>query len=69
MLLYSSICDRISLTLPQQGLLLACVAFALEYNAFMMHVIMLSICSAIGQVFIFTTLSSYGALVFAIIMT
>ena len=57
------------LIFAQQGLLLACVAFALEYNAFMMHVVLLSICSAIGQVFIFTTLSSYGALVFAIIMT
>jgi adenosine 3'-phospho 5'-phosphosulfate transporter B2 len=46
-----------------------CVAFTLLYPTFMVHSIILSICSATGQMFIFYTLSTYGALVFTIIMT
>jgi adenosine 3'-phospho 5'-phosphosulfate transporter B2 len=55
--------------LIQQRVLLSCIEFLLTYPLFLWHVVLLSICSATGQVFIFHTLSSYGALVFTIIMT
>jgi hypothetical protein len=48
---------------------MACINFTLTYPAFMWHAILLSITSATGQMFIFYTLSTYGALVFTIIMT
>eukprot|EP00051_Salpingoeca_urceolata_P001356 m.40300 g.40300 ORF g.40300 m.40300 type:complete len:500 (+) comp11354_c0_seq1:73-1572(+) len=56
-------------SLLQQGTFFDCVQFTLMYPKFMFHGILLSLCSATGQVFIFKTLSDYGALVFAIIMT
>ena len=56
-------------SLIQQGTLLSCFAFSAKYPAFMWHNLVLSLTSATGQVFIFRTLSIYGTLVFAIVMT
>jgi adenosine 3'-phospho 5'-phosphosulfate transporter B2 len=53
----------------QQGSLLSCITFSLEHPTFMWHNLILSLTSATGQVFIFRTLSLYGTLVFAIVMT
>ncbi|EGD78696.1 hypothetical protein PTSG_01674 [Salpingoeca rosetta] len=54
---------------PGHGTFFDCVAFTMEHPDFMMQAIILSITSATGQMFIFYTLATYGALVFAIIMT
>eukprot|EP00039_Didymoeca_costata_P015655 m.270427 g.270427 ORF g.270427 m.270427 type:complete len:420 (-) comp16263_c8_seq1:129-1388(-) len=51
------------------GQLLPAISFTLRYPKFMFHVIILSITSATGQMFIFHTIATYGALVFTIIMT
>lgn len=56
-------------TLIQRGTLMGCVEFTFKYPTFMWHSFWLSICSAVGQLFIFKTIEKYGALVFAIIMT
>ena len=53
----------------QRGTFGACIEFTLLYPKFMWQAVLLSITSATGQMFIFYTLSTYGALVFAIIMT
>lgn len=45
------------------------MAFVVQYPVFLLHLVLLSFCSAVGQVFIFRTLSLYGALVFAVVMT
>ena len=54
---------------PQLGTLWSSLNFVLACPQFAIHFAALSICSATGQIFIFRTLSLYGALVFAIIMT
>jgi adenosine 3'-phospho 5'-phosphosulfate transporter B2 len=41
----------------------------MRHSTFMMHVIILSITSATGQIFIFHVIGTYGPLVFTIIMT
>eukprot|EP00045_Choanoeca_perplexa_P006627 m.57160 g.57160 ORF g.57160 m.57160 type:complete len:431 (+) comp13707_c0_seq1:173-1465(+) len=56
-------------SLVQRGAFGACIEFTLLYPKFMWQAVLLSITSATGQMFIFYTLSTYGALVFAIIMT
>lgn len=56
-------------SLIQNGTLLSCFEFAGNYPAFLMHLLLLSLTSATGQIFIFKTISTYGALVFTIIMT
>lgn len=45
------------------------INFMLKYPAFTVDCILLSVCSAGGQLFIFNTLSTFGPLVFAIIST
>ncbi|EDV24054.1 uncharacterized protein TRIADDRAFT_27148, partial [Trichoplax adhaerens] len=56
-------------SLLTQGTLPACIAFMMSNSSFAVHVIMLSTCASIGQLFIFYTISCYGALIFTIIMT
>lgn len=53
----------------QNNTLMECIHFTLKYPTFFVHSILLSITSATGQLFIFYTLSTFGALVFTIIMT
>lgn len=45
------------------------IAFASDHPKFLVDCIILSISSAIGQLFIFFTISNFGAVVFTIIMT
>ena len=58
-----------STTLLQQGSLFESFAFMSVHPTFMFHVILLSICSATGQLFIFHTIDVFGAVTFTIIMT
>lgn len=45
------------------------VQFALQHPAFLNDVLLLSTCAAIGQLFIFFTIATFGPVVFTIIMT
>jgi len=56
-------------SLSLQGQFLPAVDFTFRHPDFMFHTLILSITSATGQIFIFHTISTYGALVFTIIMT
>ena len=56
-------------SLIQRGDFLNSIAFMLTYGEFMWHCIILSICSAVGQLFIYYTIGQFGAVVFIIIMT
>ena len=51
------------------GSLLDCFAFMGRHHQFAMHVLATSICSSIGQLFIFSTIEEFGPVVFTIIMT
>jgi len=56
-------------SLVNRGKFFGCLDFTSRHPDFMMHVIVLSITSATGQLFIFHTIATYGPLVFTIIMT
>lgn len=58
-----------SVSLVQQGAFSQAVDFASRHPLFMAHVVALSVTSAIGQLFIFYTISQFGAVTFTIIMT
>ena len=45
------------------------IKFLTEYSDIGYHVFLLSLTSAIGQIFIFVTIQKFGALVFSLIMT
>jgi len=45
------------------------LGFILRHFEFAVHAVILSICSAIGQLFIFYTIATFGPLVFTLIMT
>ena len=62
-------CIFTSWALLEQGGFVEGATFMLKYGSFMFHVVLLSICSATGQLFIFYTISQFGAVVFTIIMT
>ena len=57
------------LSLIEQGGFFESVAFMGRQSVFIFDVMMLSICSATGQLFIFYTIAQFGAVVFTIIMT
>lgn len=44
-------------------------AFVVEHSEIQLHFFLFSICSTIGQVFIFYTIKNFGAVVFTLIMT
>lgn len=46
-----------------------CVFFMQKHNLFIVHAFATSMCSAIGQLFIFSTIEEFGPVVFTIIMT
>lgn len=52
-----------------RGTLLSNLAFLLNHSEFLFHAVVLSICSAVGQLFIFYTIKQFGPLVFTLIMT
>ena len=56
-------------SLVQRGDFFASIAFMMTYGEFMWHCVILSICSAVGQLFIYYTIGQFGAVVFIIIMT
>ncbi|KAH3851452.1 hypothetical protein DPMN_093934 [Dreissena polymorpha] len=62
-------CLLTSVSLIEQGGFLECFAFMFTYPIFMSHIIILSLCSAVGQLFIFYTIEKFGAVTFTIIMT
>jgi len=62
-------CLLTSVSLMQQGVFYTSLAFMSQYSRFMLDCIILSICSACGQLFIYHTISVFGPVVFVIIMT
>ncbi|XP_038616867.1 adenosine 3'-phospho 5'-phosphosulfate transporter 1 isoform X2 [Tachyglossus aculeatus] len=56
-------------SLAQQGALLEAARFMGRHGDFAAHALLLSACSACGQLFIFYTIAQFGAAVFTIIMT
>ena len=56
-------------SLVQRGMFISSLQTVFYSPQLFIHVVGLSLCSATGQIFIFRTLSLYGALIFAIIMT
>lgn len=62
-------CIFTSWSLIEQGGFSEGLGFMSKYSLFLIHVILLSICSATGQLFIFYTISQFGAVIFTIIMT
>ncbi|XP_010774805.1 adenosine 3'-phospho 5'-phosphosulfate transporter 1 [Notothenia coriiceps] len=56
-------------SLLEQGAFFDSVAFMTRHSEFAFHAVLLSVCSACGQLFIFYTISQFGAAVFTIIMT
>jgi adenosine 3'-phospho 5'-phosphosulfate transporter B2 len=51
------------------GTLFECLLFMKQHHSFAMHVFATSICSSIGQLFIFSTIEEFGPVIFTIIMT
>ncbi|XP_005099055.1 adenosine 3'-phospho 5'-phosphosulfate transporter 1 isoform X2 [Aplysia californica] len=62
-------CLLTSVSLIEQGGFFESSAFMFRHPEFMVDAIILSICSASGQLFIFYTIAQYGPVVFVIIMT
>lgn len=62
-------CTFTAISLLQQGSFMRSFNFMLNFPSFILDCILLSFCSAAGQLFIFKTLSVFGPLVFAIIST
>jgi len=62
-------CLLTSVALIEQGGFVECMAFMLKHPTFVMHAVILSLCSASGQLFIFYTIEKFGAVTFTIIMT
>ena len=57
------------ITLIHDGKLYPAFAFIREHSEIQFHIFVFSVCSTVGQLFIFYTIKNYGAVVFAIIMT
>lgn len=62
-------CLLTSASLLQQGTFYSSLVFMSQYPSFTFDCIILSICSAVGQLFIYYTISQFGAVIFIIIMT
>ncbi|KAJ8391560.1 hypothetical protein AAFF_G00088820 [Aldrovandia affinis] len=56
-------------SLLEQGAFFDSLAFMARHSEFAFHAVLLSVCSACGQLFIFYTIAQFGAAVFTIIMT
>lgn len=52
-----------------RGVLFSSFAFLFQHTEFAFHAVLLSICSAVGQLFIFNTIAAFGPLIFTLIMT
>lgn len=62
-------CLLTSVSLIEQGGFVECVAFMFKHPTFVVHAVILSLCSACGQLFIFYTIEKFGPVTFTIIMT
>merc|ERR1712073_46379 len=62
-------CLLTSVSLLQQGVFLTSLEFMSQYSRFLFDCITLSVCSAVGQLFIYHTISTFGPVVFTIMMT
>merc|ERR1712059_5991 len=62
-------CLLTSVSLLQQGVFYTSLAFMSQYSMFVVDCVVLSVCSACGQLFIYYTISTFGPVVFVIIMT
>lgn len=62
-------CIFTAVSLLQQEGFLTCIAFMIKFPSFILDAVLLSLCSASGQLFIFNTVSTFGPLVFVIIST
>ncbi|XP_025831969.1 adenosine 3'-phospho 5'-phosphosulfate transporter 1-like, partial [Agrilus planipennis] len=62
-------CTFTAVSLLQQGSLISSFNFMTQFPKFCFDCVLLSVCSAGGQLFIFKTISTFGPLVFAIITT
>lgn len=62
-------CLLTSVSLLQQGVFYTSLIFMSQYSRFLLDCIILSICSACGQLFIYYTISTFGPVAFVIIMT
>lgn len=51
-----------------RGVLISCLKFLFVHLEFAMHAALLSVCSAVGQLFIFNTIRIFGPIVFTLIM-
>ncbi|XP_061742875.1 adenosine 3'-phospho 5'-phosphosulfate transporter 1 [Nerophis ophidion] len=56
-------------SLLEQGAFFDSLAFMARHSEFAFHAVLLSVCSACGQLFIFFTINRFGAAIFTIIMT
>ncbi|XP_017070884.2 adenosine 3'-phospho 5'-phosphosulfate transporter 1 [Drosophila eugracilis] len=65
--LFSSVFTGASLSM--QGGFMDSLAFATEHPKFVFDMVVLSVCSAVGQLFIYHTIDVFGPVVFTIIMT
>lgn len=62
-------CIFTSISLFQQGGFMRSFLFLMKFSNFLWDCVLLSICSAVGQLFIFYTISEFGPVAFVIIMT
>jgi len=62
-------CLLTSVSLMQQGVFYTSLVFMSQFPLFVRDCVVLSICSATGQLFIYYTISAFGPVVFVIIMT
>lgn len=62
-------CLLTSVSLIEQGGFVECIAFMFNHPTFVVHAVILSLCSACGQLFIFYTIEKFGPVTFTIIMT
>jgi len=62
-------CLFTSISLLQQGIFYSSLVFMSQYSSFVIDCVVLSICSAVGQLFIYHTISTFGPVIFVIIKT
>lgn len=65
--LFSSALTLVSMIV--RGTLFANLSFLFRHSEFLYHAVLLSVCSAVGQLFIYFTIKEFGPLVFTLIMT
>ena len=65
--LFSSALTLVSMVV--RGTLFANLSFLFRHSEFLYHAVLLSVCSAVGQLFIYFTIKEFGPLVFTLIMT